>query len=242
MFEDALRFPWQGEKKIETQAIGGVLTLLGVFFIPILFVYGYLIRVIRQTASGESEEPPAFSDWGELLVDGLIGFGISLVYTLIPGIVITVAAFIIFGSFGVVGSAAADSGGGGLLAAGGILAALVIVLASVLLFLVAVYVVPAAVAAFARTGEFGAAFSPSVLRPLLTDRRYMTAWAVAVGIAIAAQIVGGVVSATGIGAILVPFLTFYGNVASAYAIGVGISEMDMFAGSDEDTPTAQPAV
>jgi len=242
MFEDALRFPWNGEKKIETQAIGGVLTLLSVLFVPILFVYGYLIRVIRQTASGSVEEPPAFNDWGELLVDGLVGFVISMVYTLIPGIIITVAALVVFGSFGIVGSAAADSGGGGILAAGGVLAALVIVLVSVVLSLIAVYVVPAAVAAFARTGEFGSAFSPSVLRPMLTDRRYMTAWAVAVGIAILAQIAGSVVSVTGIGAVLVPFLTFYGSVAGAYAIGVGISEMDIFGSSDEETPAAQAAV
>lgn len=242
MFENALRFPWNGEKKIETQAIGGVLTLLGVFFVPILFVYGYLIRVIRQTASGSVEEPPAFSDWEELLVDGLLGFVISLVYALVPSIIITVAALFLVGSFGVVGSVTADAGGGGILAAGGVLGALVIILVSVVFFLVAVYVVPAAVAAFARTGEFGAAFSPSVLRPMLTDRRYLSAWAVAAGIAILAQIAGSVVSATGVGAILVPFLTFYGSVAGAYAIGVGISEMDTFGGSDEETPAAQAAV
>ncbi len=242
MFEDALRFPWNGEKKIETQAIGGVLTLLGVFFVPILFVYGYLIRVIRQTASGTVDEPPVFTDWKELLVDGFVGFAISLVYTLIPGLVITVGAVVVFGSFGVVGSAAADSGGGGLLAAGGLLLALVIGLVSVVLFVAAVYVVPAAVAAFARTGEFGAAFSPSILRPMLTDRRYASAWVVAVAIAILAQIAGGAASATGVGAILVPFLTFYGNVAGAYAIGVGISELDTFGGTDEETPAAQPAV
>lgn len=242
MFEDALRFPWTGEKKIETLAIGGVLTLLGVFLVPILFVYGYLIRVIRQTASGEVDEPPAFSDWKELLVDGLIGFVISLVYTLIPGIVITVGAVVVFGSFGIVGSAATDSGSGGVLAAGGLLIALVIGLLSLVLFLVAVYVVPAAVAAFARSGEFGSAFSPSVLRPMLTDRRYAMAWVVAVAIAVLAQIVGGAASATGVGAILVPFLTFYGNVAGAYAIGVGIADMDVVGGHDEETPAGQPAV
>jgi hypothetical protein len=242
MFEDALRFPWNGEKKIETQAIGGVLTLLGVFVIPILFVYGYLVRVIRQTASGEVDEPPAFDDWGRLLTDGVVGFVITLVYTLIPGIVITVGALVVFGSFGVVGSAATDTGGGGALAVGGLLVTLLIGVVSLVLFLVAVYVVPAAVAAFARTGEFAAAFSPSVLRSMLTDRRYAMAWIVAVAIGILAQVVGGAVSATGVGAILVPFLTFYGNVAGAYAIGVGIADIDAVGASDEETPAGRPAV
>jgi hypothetical protein len=241
MFEDALRFPWTGEKKIETVAIGGVLTLLGVFFIPILFVYGYLVRVIRQTAAEDIEEPPTFDDWGELLVDGLVGFGISLVYLLVPGVVITVGTFLFFVPVSVVGSGAADSGGG-LLAAGGLLVAVVVFGLSLVLFLAAAYVVPAAVAAYARRGQFGAAFSPSVLRPILTDRRYATAWVVAVAIAILAQAAGGAVSATGVGAILVPFLSFYGNVAGAYAIGVGISDLDTGEGSDEETPAGQPAV
>jgi hypothetical protein len=45
-----------------------------------------------------------------------------------------------------------------------------------------------------------------------------------------------------VGAILVPFLSFYGNVAGAYAIGVGISDLDTGEGSDEETPAGQPAV
>ena len=241
MFENALRFPWNGDKKLETLAIGGLLTLLGVFFVPILFVYGYLIRVIRQTASGEVTEPPAFSDWGELFMDGLVGFVISLVYVLVPSIVATAGALLVLLPLGIVGSGATDSGSG-VLAAGGVILALVVAGLSLVLFLAAAYLIPAAVAAFARSGRFGAAFSPSVLRPILTDRRYVTAWAVAVAIALLAQIAGGAVSATGVGAILVPFLAFYGNVAGAYAIGVGISDMPVGGGSDEDAPATQPAV
>lgn len=241
MFEDALRFPWNGEKKIETLLIGGVLLLLSVFLIPVFFVYGYLIRVIRQTDAGEVDEPPVFDEWGELLVEGVVGFGISLVYFLVPTAIVTIGAVLFFIPVGVAGSGAGEAGGG-IIAAGGALIALLVVVLSALISIAAAYLVPAAVAAYARTGRFGAAFSPSRLRPLLTDRRYATGWAVAVAISLVAQILGGVVSATGIGVVLVPLLTFYASVAGAYAIGRGISDLDIDGSLEEGTTTSQPAV
>ena len=38
MLEDAIKYPWTGEQKLETLVIGGVLGLLGILFIPSLFV------------------------------------------------------------------------------------------------------------------------------------------------------------------------------------------------------------
>lgn len=240
MFEDALRFPWRGEKKVETLLIGGVLTLLGVLFVPLLFVYGYLVGVIRLSLDDDIEAPPAFGEWQKLLVDGLVGFVISLVYLAVPALVVTFGVVVFFVPVTVVGSGAADAGGGGALAAGGLLLAVAVFVLSGVLILAAVYLVPAAVTAYARTGRFGAAFSPAALRPMVTGRRYATGWVVAVAVALLAQIAGSVVSVTGIGAILVPFLTFYGNVAGAYAIGTAVREMPAV----EDTPEAtasQPA-
>ena len=241
MFEDALRFPWNGDRKLETLLIGGVLLLLSPLLVPVLFVYGYLVRVIRRTDVGDTDEPPVFSEWGELLVDGVVGFIISLVYFLIPTAVITIGAVLFFIPVGIAGSSVGDAGGG-IIAAGGAVIALFVVALSVLLSIAAMYLVPAAVAAFARTGRFGAAVSPSVLRPMLTSRRYATGWAVAVAITLLAQILGGAVSATGIGVLLVPLVTFYGNVAGAYAIGRGVSDLEMETSVDEDAATSQPAV
>ena len=240
MFEDALRFPWQGEDKLETIVIGGVLTLLGVVFVPILFVYGYLVRVIRLSAEDDIDAPPSFGEWGELLVEGLVGFVISLVYVAIPAIVVTVGVVLFFVPVTVVGSGAGDAGGGAL-AAGGLLLAITVFVLSGVLTLAAAYLVPAAVAAYARTGRFGAAFSPSTVRPIVTSRRYAIGWLVAVAVALLAQIAGSTVSLTGIGAILVPFLTFYGNVAGAYAIGSALRDLPPVT-DGPDAPAGQPAV
>jgi len=241
MFEDALRFPWHGERNAETLVVGGILTLVGVLFLPLLFVYGYLVRVVRQTAAGDVEAPPQFSEWGDLLVDGLVAFVISTLYALVPGIVVTAGALLFVVPVTAVSSVGTD-GGGGLLVVLGTLLALFAVVLSVALVVATLYFVPAAIAAYARTGRFGAAFEPQLLRPIVTDGRYATGWVVAVVVSFLAQVVASAVSATGIGVVLVPFVLFYGSVAGAYAIGVGVSEFDMGEPADEEAPASRPAV
>jgi hypothetical protein len=240
MLEDALRFPWKGEQNVETILIGGVLSLLGVFFVPTLFVYGYLVRVIRQVATGDDELPPVFDEWGELLVDGVLAFAISLVYFLVPAVVITVGVLAWILPVGV-GTSVGGTGGNSV-AILGVLLALATAAVGLITLLAAVYLFPAAIAAFARTGSFGAAFSPSLLRRIGTDGDYAVAWLIAIVIGIIAQIVAGAVAITVLGLVLVPFVTFYGNIASAYAIGRGIESVPLPDEQSEESATGQPAV
>jgi len=238
MFEDALRYPWNGEQKVETLLVGGVLSLLGVFFIPVLFVYGYLVRVVRAVHGGNDEIPPVYDEWGELLVEGLVAFLISLVYSLVPLVVIglAIASFILPAS--VVTTAGGEPSAG--IAIGGLLLALVVIVVTVVVSLGAAYLLPAAVAAYAVTGRVGAAFSPGALRTIGGSGTYAVAWVVAVGIAIGAQVVGGFASVTVVGVVLVPFISFYGNVAGAYAIGTAIREVPAL-GFDSETPASRSA-
>ncbi|MFU1781582.1 DUF4013 domain-containing protein [Haloarcula japonica] len=235
MLEDALRYPWTGEQKVETILIGGVLSLLGVFFIPALFMYGYLVRVIRAVSAGDDEVPPVFDDWGDLFIEGVVAFLISLVYSLVPLVVIglAIASFVLPAS--VVTTTGGEPAPG--LSIIGILFALVVVTVTVVGSLGAVYLLPAAVAAYAVTGRVGAAFSPGTLRAIGGSQTYAVAWLVAVAIAIGAQVVGGLASVTVVGAVLIPFLSFYGNVAGAYAIGTAVREVPALA-SESGTPTA----
>lgn len=72
--------------------IGGLL-----MFVPIIgwaFVAGYMIRTMRQVAAG-SDSLPEWTDWGQLLVSGLLVWVGSLIYE-IPGF--------IMGRFGTGGS------------------------------------------------------------------------------------------------------------------------------------------
>ncbi|MFB9813454.1 DUF4013 domain-containing protein [Haloarcula sebkhae] len=158
MLEDALRYPWTGEQKIETILIGGVLSLLGVFFIPVLFVYGYLVRVIRAVSDGADEEPPVFDEWGDLFIEGVVAFLISLVYGLVPLVVIGLAV----ASFIVPASVVTTTGGEPALGLSviGLLFALVVAV-TVVVSLGAVYLLPAAVAAYAVTGRVGPRSRPA---------------------------------------------------------------------------------
>ena len=235
MLEDAIRYPWNGEQKVETILVGGVLSLLGVFLIPVLFVYGYLVRVIRAVSDGDDEVPPVFDEWGDLLVEGLVAFLISLVYSLVPLVVVglMIASFVL--PFSVVTTASGEPMAG--LAVGGVILALVVVAVTLVVSLGAAYLLPAAVAAYAVTGRVGAAFSPGTLRPIVGSQIYAVAWLVAVGVTIGAQLIGGVASVTVIGAVLVPFVSFFGNVAAAYAIGTAMQEVSAV-GPEPETPAA----
>lgn len=240
MLDAALRFPWKGEKNVETILVGGVLSLLGVFFIPTLFVYGYLVRVVRQVAAGDDELPPVFDEWGDLLVDGILAFIISLVYFLVPAIVIAAGALAWLLPVGV-GTSVGGTGGNSM-AVLGVVLAFATAAVGLLTLLAAIYLFPAAIAAFARTGSFGAAFSPSILRQIGGDSDYATAWLIAIVIGILAQIVAGAVAITVLGLVLVPFITFYGNIASAYAIGRGVEAVDLPDEHAGESATGQPAV
>jgi len=119
MFEEAIRYPWKGEDNLKNVAIGGVLTLLGVFLLPMFFVLGYGLEVIRRVSDGDVAEPPAWEDWGTLFVDGLKVFVITVVYSLIPA---AIFAFAVFSWFVPVVVSNGSEPSGGLAASGSWLA------------------------------------------------------------------------------------------------------------------------
>ncbi|MFB6224756.1 MAG: DUF4013 domain-containing protein [Haloarcula sp.] len=222
---NSLTYPQEDDDWLTTLAIGGGLTLLGVLFIPILPVYGYLVSAIRERAAGATQ-PPQFEDWGELFVDGVKAFGISVVYMLIPTIV---AGVVIGGSvISMMTGTRAGVGAGmaGLL--GGFLL-------STVLSLVFGYVAVAAIIHFACTGDLGAAFDVGTLRQLALSSEYATAWLVSVALFVGAGIVVNlfnVIPFIGslIAGIASPFATFYMAVvatdlwAGGYNAAVGDTE------------------
>jgi len=86
------------------------------------------------------------------------------------------------------------------------------------------YLLPAAWAAYAVTGTFGPAFSPSTLWTVGTDKRYLMGVLLALVINFVAQFAANMVALTIVGILLIPFVVFYGQVASAYAVGAGVAD------------------
>src|ERR1035437_6936506 len=82
-------FPFQGPKWQNNFLVGSVLTF-GSFIIPIIpliFVAGYSVQIMRQAIQGEKPEMPEWNDWGKLASDGLRMLGVGLIF-LLPGFVV----------------------------------------------------------------------------------------------------------------------------------------------------------
>lgn len=82
-------FPFKGTEWQKRFIIGAALMLAGFFIpvIPVIFVFGYLVQVLRQAIEGEALTLPEWADWGKLGVDGLRYGAISLVF-LLPGLLV----------------------------------------------------------------------------------------------------------------------------------------------------------
>ncbi len=63
----------------------GVLVILSFLIIPAFLALGYLLRNIRSV--GVSDKPVEYGDWGNMLVDGLKVFAVSIVYFIVPAII-----------------------------------------------------------------------------------------------------------------------------------------------------------
>ncbi|MFP8957310.1 DUF4013 domain-containing protein [Natrialbaceae archaeon A-CW3] len=212
---DTFRYPTESEDWMRTMLIGGLLSFLGFLLIPLVFVYGYLVRVIRESREG-SQDLPSFDDWGDLFVEGLQVFVIGLVFMLIP---LVVAAVTIGGA---VLAMLTGTDLGMVVGAGGLVLGLLL---SMLLTLVFGYVAVAAIVNFALEETFSAAFDLQTLKSAMLHRDYAVAWILSVVVLIAGAVLGGLISEIPwIGSIIAAFVGFYAAMVAAVLWGDGFSD------------------
>ena len=84
------RFPFQGAEWRNRFLVGTVLMFAGfvVPIVPLIFVYGYALQVMRQAIEGQDLTLPAWTDFNRLGKDGLRGAAVSLVFML-PGALVS---------------------------------------------------------------------------------------------------------------------------------------------------------
>jgi hypothetical protein len=215
MLEDGFSYPLRDDW-IGRIVIGGVLGFLSVLVVPAFLIVGYLVRVLEGTVGGD-EVPPEFTDWGDLLMKGVIGTIIGVAYTVIPVVAYGVVIAVVAGTGGAVGGDA-----GALIGAVGVLLALAFI---PVLFLV-YYAVPAALSAYAARGELGAAFDPDLLKPALFSTEYLVAVLMPIVVAIVTWIATAVLAVTVVGLLLVPFVQFYGQVAVFRMFGTAFATVN----------------
>ena len=213
MLEDGLSYPVRGDW-VGRIIIGGVLGLLSVLVIPTFAVFGYLVRVLERTVAG-AEEPPEFDDWGDLLAKGVVATLIALAYSVVPlvlyGVVVTVIAGVGSGVGGDIGALIGVTG-----------ALLALAFLPVLLFVY--YAVPAALTAYAARGKASAAFDLDLLKPTLFSVEYLLAVLSPILVALGVFVVSIVLLVTVVGAVLVPFVQFYGQVAVFRMFGAAFAD------------------
>jgi hypothetical protein len=223
--ETMLKYPMASEEWIKTVLIGGAAIIFSFLVIPLFLVSGYLVRAIRAGMDG-ADEPPVFDEWGEVLKEGFVAGIIGLVYQIVPLIVL----FVFVGG-SIIAFATGSNAGSGI----GMLGLLGGLFAWWILSIVFGFIGFAGVANYAREGTFGAGFDFDVIRQVITSRAYLMAWVYV----IALNIVVGAITATGIGAILAPFLSFYALIIAGWLWGDGFAEaVQMSTAPGTDTEAA----
>jgi hypothetical protein len=233
MLSESLSYARSGDEALKRLLIGGAVQLGGALFVlPGIFLYGYLLRVLRdavsdgggETNDADADELPAWDDWETLAVDGLKALVVVFAY-LLPVFVVTfggilVAVFALpLGA--ALGSGAAGSEAGA--AAGTSLFLLLFVgvlLLGTLLSLVAYYLLPAALVGLAVEDDIGAAFRWNTLREVAFSKTYFVGMLIAAVVAVAGSLV-----ATPLVFLLVGFVVqFYVFVVVAHVAGQAVAE------------------
>lgn len=216
MLEDALSYPTNGESGLARILIGGALGLLGILIVPALITYGYLIRAMAAASRGE-EEPPAFEEWGDLLVDGVKAVAVGIAYSLVPLVLMAMVFVVIFSGSSAGGDAAGVATGLGVV---GLLVVLVLSFAIQ-------YLLPAALTNLGREGSIGAAFDFEEIKPVLMSGDYLKAAILTFGVALIGGIVFLVFSLVtlGIGYLVAPFFYFWLYLAGSYMFGTAFGNV-----------------
>jgi len=229
MIGDALEYPRRGEKGLERIGIGGGLMLLS-FLVPLLpqlVVFGHLKRVAAESAAGE-QMPPEFGDWEGLFVDGVKLYAVSLVYTIVPTILLSIVGFVAWFAFILLFGAAGAAGGEGAAGVFGILGTLgflAVFLLFTVVFAAIYYVVPAAVVHFSVEDDLGAAFDLDAVKRLTLSGTYFRSWLAVFGIGLGFTVVMTVLAITIVGLLVVPFAQFYVQVVAFDIFGKAYAEV-----------------
>jgi hypothetical protein len=212
--EATAKYPLASDDWPKTVGIGGVLILFSFLLVPLVLVYGYLVRVLRA-GMRDSPEPPVFDRWGDLLREGAVAFVVVFVYQLIPLVVFAVT---VGGSVAALATGSRAGTGLGLVGLFGGVAV------SGLLALVFGYVGLVGLANFAHEGRLGSAFDVAVVKDVALSREYAIPWLYGVGFVLVAGVVTSVLNVVPIlGAILGVFVVFYAQICAFKLWGMGFA-------------------
>ena len=109
-FGRAIGFVTDDPEWLKKVLVGGVFALLCAILVGVPFVFGYVARVLRRVAAGETRPLPEWDDLGGFFGDGVRLFGVQLVYSLGASVVIGVPALMAVLVLAGLGAASGDAG------------------------------------------------------------------------------------------------------------------------------------
>ena len=231
--ERSFTYPFKDKEWGSKFLIGSLLTLAGyiVPIVPILFVWGYVVRTMRHTIDTGEDNLPEWDNWGDL---GLKGISYALLYFvyLLPGLVLLasavmtfVAGMLISGTTGQAESAERLVSWVVALGTSSIVLAIGISLLALLALLAGALAAPVAIARFAATDDFAAALELhdiwDIIRTQIGDFVLVTVIGWGVGYVIAS--IAGILCYTVCLCLLIPF------VSSPLSLYKRIFSMTLFA-------------
>jgi hypothetical protein len=134
-------------------AIGAIIMLFSFLIIPIFLLVGYQIAVARNVLNGEEHPMPAWDDWGQLFMDGIVVSIAQFIYAL-PVVLLSLCSWLVF----LVPAVGAGNDLEALLASGATIGFLAAMCVIILLSLALAFLVPALYVQYVRTGDFGSMF------------------------------------------------------------------------------------
>ncbi len=144
-FAKAFSFVFDDQDWVKKIIIGGLIGLIPI--IGQLAVFGYMIAIVRNVIRGEPQPLPEWSDFGQMIIDGLYTLIIGLIYTLPIWIVMCLIMFPMMA----IGGAFGDEGEMGAIGALGVCC--FAFFAPIYGIAMAWFFLPAAMARYADTGD-----------------------------------------------------------------------------------------
>lgn len=205
--------------KILIGAVVGLIPIVGGFL-----QMGFTLEAMKRVIDGAPSPLPEWDEWGDKLVKGLVAWVISFVYSL-P--IIVVAGCFGGGGSALLGGADSDAAGAGATILFSCVGCLTLIL-----FVAIFLLLPAAIARYADTGEFGAAFQFGEVFSMVQNN--ISTYA----IVLVMTLVAGLVSSLGVIVCVIGVLvtSFYAQLIIAHLYG---SAYNVAMGSE---PVAETAV
>lgn len=147
-FGKAFLFVTEDESWIKKIAIGAVLMLFSWLIIPMFFIVGYQVALMRRVVKQDPQPLPEWEEWGQIFMDGLVVWVAIFVYAL-PVIFLSLCSMLFW-----LGPATNNEA----LAVGSIFGLIIFGCFTILFIIALAFVVPALFIQYVRNGDFGSMF------------------------------------------------------------------------------------